>query len=298
MMLGSVAIVGPGRMGLALGYALAHSGEVRSLTVYGRHPEPPPHPLFNEGEARYVFGFEPLDRDTTALLLAVPDEVVPELANMLAQQGRAPEGCSALHLSGALPTDVLEPLYHQGYSVGSLHPLLTVSHSVRGAEQIPGSYFAVTGAPETVAIARRLTSAMGAELMTVPAGRRPLYHAAVVMASSYMIPLLRHSALLMQRAGVSGEEAVRSLLPLVRGTLTAIEEGGIPDSIRGPLARGEVETVALHLRALDPEDRGFYALLGLELLRLDEGAIDPGIKEEMAGLFGRHMDIETKGTGY
>jgi hypothetical protein len=36
--------------------------------------------------------------------------------------GNAPPGCVALHLSGALSTDVLAPLHGAGYGIGSHAP--------------------------------------------------------------------------------------------------------------------------------------------------------------------------------
>lgn len=297
-MMDSVAIIGPGRIGLTLAAALAESRQIRAVTVYGRHPEAPAHPIFTEGDARYVFGLEPLERDTSAVLLAVPDATVPEMAFALAGHGAPPDGCVAFHCSGALPTDVLEPLHHQGYSVGSFHPLLAVTNPTLDVGQLPGSWVAVTGAPETVAVARRLSNAMGMRLLSVPAGRRPQYHAAVVMASTLMLPLLGRSAKLMERAGISGEDALAALISLVRSTLDSIEIGGVPDSIRGPIARGDVETVALHLRALDFEDRRLYATLGLEVLRLSEGVLDPEAGGELAGLFAKYVELETTETGH
>jgi predicted short-subunit dehydrogenase-like oxidoreductase (DUF2520 family) len=293
MSLGSITIVGPGRMGLSLGMALVHSDAVRSLTVFGRHAEPPAHPLFMQGLARYVFGVEPLERDSTTLLLAVPDTAVPEVAHVLAAQGSAPNGCAAFHLSGALPTEVLEPLHHQGYGVGSFHPLVAVSHPLTGADRIPGSWAAVIGAPETVRTARMVADAIGMSMFAIPAGRRPLYHAAVVMASSYLLPLLGLSARLMERAGVDGDEAIAALIPLVRSTLSSIEGRGLPDSAGGPVSRGDVETTALHLRALDPEDQRLYALVGSEVLRLAADEMDEQAFDELAELFGRYIDVGT-----
>ena len=284
-MLASVTIVGPGRMGLALAGALREAEAVRRLTVFGRRPEPPAHPLFTHGEARYVFGVETVSPDTVAVFLAVPDAVVPEMAYTLAAHGPAPEGCAAFHLSAALPTDVLGPLQAQGFAVGSFHPLQVVAHAVVGAERLPGSYIAFMGSPEATAVARRLASAMGSRLLNVPAGRRPLFHAATVMASSYLPPLLDLAARLMERAGVSSEEALPALIPLVRGTLEDIGDRGIEASLAGPLAEGDVEAVALHLRALDPEDRELYAAFGEELLRLTGTRLDAetrhGLQEQL-----------------
>ena len=284
-MVPSVAIVGPGRMGLALGSALLQTDAIGRLTVFGRRPEPPAHPLFTQGHAEYVFGVEPLAADTSALFLAVPDPLVPEMAHTVAAQGRAPEGCAAFHISGVLSTDVLAPLHAQGYAVGSFHPLQAVAHPVSAADRIPGSYIAVMGAPEAMSVARLLTSAMGSPLIAVPASRRPLFHAATVMASNFLPPLLDLAARLMERAGVTSEEALPALLPLVRGTLSSIEERGLEASVRGPLVTGDVETVALHLRAMEPEDRRLYALFGKELLRLVRSNLDAERGAELHDLF-------------
>jgi predicted short-subunit dehydrogenase-like oxidoreductase (DUF2520 family) len=293
----AVTIVGPGRMGLALGAALVQSEAVERLTVFGRRPEPPAHPLFTQGRARYVFGVEPLERDTTAVFLAVPDAAVPEMAFTLGAQGPSPEGCVAYHLSGSLPTDVLAPLHQAGYELGAFHPLQAVSNPVSAADRIPGSFIAVTGSPLATAVARDLARGLGCEMFTVPANRRPLHHAATVLASNYLLPLLDLSARLMERAGAPPEDALRALLPLVRGTLSSIEERGLKASGRGPLVRGDAETVALHLRALDPEDQRLYALFGSELLRLVETELDDHSHAALAELFDRHVALETSGKG-
>lgn len=297
MSLGSVAIVGPGRMGLTFANALAEAREVRSLTVYGRHADAPPHPLFESGMAEYVYGAAPLDRDTSVLILAVPEAALPEVSVSFAAQGPAPDGCAAYHLSGAVPTDVLEPLHHQGFDVGSFHPLLSVAHPRTGAERIHGSWAAVTGGPEAVRTSNRLADALGMSVLRVPAGRRALYHAAVVMASSYLLPLLDLSVRLMERSGVDGDDALAALVPLARSTLAGIEDGGIPDSIRGPIPRGDVETVALHLRALDEEDQLLYALIGSEVLRLASRDLDRETYEAISDVLNRYGRLDALNAG-
>ena len=102
---------------------------------------------------------------------------------------------------------------------------------------------------------------------------------------------------MMERAGVDADDAIAALIPLVRSTLASVEERGVPDSLRGPVARGDVETTALHLRALDPEDQRLYALIGSEVLRLAAEGMDEQTVEELAEVFGRYVEIETTGTG-
>jgi hypothetical protein len=165
--------VGPGRAGLSLGYALWQAGAVGSLTYCGRKHDPPPHPLFIEGIARYVFGLELPEAGTTALFLSVPDETLAEVSMALAAQGEAPGGCVAFHLSGALGADPLAPLVAKGYSAGTLHPLQTLADPVLGARQLQGIYFALSGDPNAMATGRRLIHHLGGDSMSVPVSRRP-----------------------------------------------------------------------------------------------------------------------------
>lgn len=280
-----VTIVGPGRAGLALGYAMTQAEAVERLTVCGRHPEPPAHPLFTQGAAEYVFGLDRPGLGTEAVFLAVPDAVVPEMAHAVAGHGAPPERCAVFHLSGALSTEVLAPLHARGYAVGSFHPLQAIAHPVTGAERLPGSYVGVTGAPAAVGVARRLAAAIGCRVLMVPETWKPLYHAAAVMASNYLPPLLDAAARMLERAGVPHEEALAALLPLVRGALANVEEVGLEAAVTGPIARGDLETVGLHLRAMEPGDRQLYATLGRELARIAGARLDDDARGELLDRF-------------
>jgi predicted short-subunit dehydrogenase-like oxidoreductase (DUF2520 family) len=281
-------IIGPGRAGVSIGYALWQAGAVETLTFCGRRPDPPPHPLFIEGSARYVFGLERPAQGTTALLLAVPDEVLPEISMALAAHGQAPTGCSAFHLSGALGTDPLAPLIERGYSVGTFHPLQSLADPVLGGEQLRGVYFAVSGEPPAIAAARRMLNHLGAVIFSVPVSRRPLYHAAAVFASNYLAALVTAAGRLMAQAGVPEDEALDAILPLARGSLENLSRLGPVRALTGPVSRGDVETVRLHLRTLEPRERALYASLGLEILELArEGGLNEASLEELKEMFER-----------
>jgi predicted short-subunit dehydrogenase-like oxidoreductase (DUF2520 family) len=269
--------VGPGRAGLSLAYALWKAGAAEALTFAGRRPDPPAHPLFIQGWARYVFGLERPGPQTTALVLAVPDEALEEVAMGIAALGSAPPGCVAFHLSGAKGADPLSPLLEAGYEIGTLHPLQTLADPILGAEQLDGSYFAVSGGAAAISGARRILHHLGARVITVPVARRPLYHAAAVLASNYLTVLLGASARLMAQAGVPEDEALDAILPLARGSLENLGRLGPARALTGPIRRGDVETVRLHLKTLGPRERALYAALGLEALGL---AREAGLSEE------------------
>jgi predicted short-subunit dehydrogenase-like oxidoreductase (DUF2520 family) len=320
---GGIVIVGPGRMGLALGSALLQQDAVARLTFFGRGYEAPPHPLFDAhppggapggggaigpggaggghvggadagggidaggaagagasgatraAEYRMLPAAAP--PGTAAVLLAVPDSALPEVAWDLARMGDAPPGCAALHLSGALSTDVLAPLHGAGYSIGSLHPLIAVADPWLAAERVLGAAFAVSGEPAALGVARRLVSALGGRALVIPPQLRPLYHAAAVVASNYLVAITGLSMRLMAEAGVPEEDTLPALLPLLRGTLDNVAQLGVPAALTGPIARGDSDTVRLHLARLSAADRVLYCGLGMELLRL---AREAGLDEQ------------------
>jgi hypothetical protein len=298
----SIAVAGAGGLGLSLAHALARSGRFRRVTVFGRRPEPPEHPLFDDESVDWVFGLTSLDPDCIAVFLAVPDQAVPELAFTFGAQGSAPEGCAAFHVSGSLPTDVLAPLHQRGFGVGAFHPLIVIGDPGQGADRFVDATVAVTAAPDTLRTARLIADAVGSTVVSVPALRRPLFDAAVTLATDALLPVLGRSAVLMEEAGLERDEALRALLPLVRTMLSSVAEGGVPFSVAGPILRGDVEAAALHLRALEPPDQRFYAGVSHELLRLCHDV--PGLRggsersrEELSDLLRRYLEVETLEAG-
>lgn len=272
-----ILFVGPGRTGLSLGYALWQAGALESLGYCGRRPEPPAHPLFIEGGASYFFGIKRPDPETTAVFLTVPDDVLPEMAHTLAGQGAAPAGCAAFHCSGALTVDVLAPLHARGYHVGSLHPLQSLANPITGAQRLRGCWYAVSGESEAVGVARRLVAQLDGETLSIPVNRRPLYHAAAVVASNYLPVLTAMAARLLVLAGADQDQAVQALLPLMRGTLENVAEMGLAPALTGPIARGDLETVRLHLKSLPEREGRLYRELGREAVELADAH---GLDEE------------------
>jgi predicted short-subunit dehydrogenase-like oxidoreductase (DUF2520 family) len=233
-----------------------------------------------------VFGLEPLAPNTEAVLLSVPDDALAELAHTLAAQGDAPPGCAALHCSGALSTEPLAPLHARGYAVGSLHPLQAIAHALTGAERLVGAAFAVSGEPRAVAVARRITAALDGRILQIPVTRRPIYHAAAALASNGLAALLASAARVLIDAGVEPDDALPALLPLVRGTVDNFEEMGVLPGLTGPVVRGDVETVRLHLAALAPRDAALYRALGRELTELSAERRAPDYPaDELRSLF-------------
>lgn len=286
-MFDQIAIVGPGRMGLAMGAALAASGQIRRLTFFGRDDEPPPHPLFASRsiEVDYQIGTGPVPAETGVVIIAVPDDRIGDVAQLVASYGEAPAGCVALHLAGAVSTDPLSPLHAVGYSVGSLHPLQSVADPWSGGDRLVGAAYAICGEPEAMTVARRIVAALGGRPLVVPASQRPAYHAAAVLASNYLVTLAATAVRILREIGIDEEDALPAILPLMRGTLDNLEDLGLASALTGPIARGDIDTVRTHLARLSPSERALYSALGRETVQLSLAAgLDPVRAEELIAL--------------
>jgi predicted short-subunit dehydrogenase-like oxidoreductase (DUF2520 family) len=270
-------VVGPGRAGTAFASVLAGAG----VLVIGRSELAPDHPVMKLAGVRYATDYPGPPSPGTRVLLSVPDDTVAAVAAGLARLGEPGDGCVALHVSGALPASILEPLARRGYATGSLHPLQTLADPQRGAERLRGSFCTFEGDPAARNAATEIVEAAGGRMLEVHAADKARYHAACVFASNYVVACAAAATrLLSESVGVSREEAARALQPLWSGATANLEDPGLPQALTGPIARGDLETVRANLSALDDESRELYARLGLEALQLSrELGLDPATAE-------------------
>lgn len=287
-----VCIVGPGRLGLALGAALRRTRAAERLVYMGRSLDPPPHPLFDPHPdgfaAEYRLAPVPVPTGTTVLILTVPDAALAEVAYDLASLGPAPAGCTALHTSGTLSADVLAPMHGAGYALGSLYPLVAVADPWQPAERLIGAAFAVSGEPAALSAARRVIDALEGRAFVMPRTVRPLLQAAASLASGHLVALLVRAAALLEDAGVDPAESLPALLPLARGTLENLEKLGLRAALGGPVAGGDADGVRMQLGRLSEEDRTLYSALGRELLRHARAAgLDPRRADEVEAALAR-----------
>ena len=219
------------------------------------------------------------------VFITTPDDIIADIASRLDWH----RGQTVVHTSGVHSIDILELAQRQGAGICCLHPLQTFAGLEQAIENISGSTFAIEGEGQALEIAREMAESLHGNVITLKAGDKVLYHTAAVTVSNYLVTLMKIAADLWKPLGVPQDEAVKALLPLLKGTVHNIETVGIPGCLTGPISRGDIGTIEKHLDALDsehPEALDIYRSLGVRTLgiALAKGRLNLETAEEIKSL--------------
>jgi predicted short-subunit dehydrogenase-like oxidoreductase (DUF2520 family) len=250
----SIGVVGAGAVGSTLARALAERGfQITAIAArHLAHAEALAARL-PKGAALAVPP-EIAVRSCDLVFLAVPDDMIEPLARHLPWH----RGQSVIHLCGAKSTAALAAAADSGAAVAALHPLMTFPSVALDSptplllERLRGCYWGLESEVEWLAERlQHLVAALGGQVLHVPRGSRVPYHVGAVYASNYVVALLGAASALWETFGVEREEALRALLPLLRGAVESLAEHGLPQALSGPVARGDAGTVSAHLDWLE-----------------------------------------------
>lgn len=265
----SLAIVGAGRVGSALGRRLSEVGW-KIGAVVTRSEASARRAVRFIGAGKACAGMTARILASRVILISTPDDEIAHAAQELARVGEAQlAGSVVLHTSGAMDSEVLEPVRKRGAKVGSLHPLQ--SFSGVAVPSLEGRIFTIEGETQAVRVARRIARALGGSPVRIAGSKKLLYHAAAAMAAGHVLALEEAATELFVSLGMKRSEAVRGLLPLTRQVLENFERLGPRAAWTGPLSRGDYKIVRGHLNALQNSPREFalaYATLNRLVARV------------------------------
>lgn len=172
------------------------------------------------------------------------------------------------HMSGAKSSACLYPLREKGHQCFSLHPLQTISNVEQGQHLLGKCLYTAEG--DRSAEINQFLERLERPIVWITAAQKPYYHAAACVASNYLYTLAKEATDLMQLAGFSEELGFEALKPLMEGTLENLSHMAAKQALTGPIARGDVNTVAEHLYALSEHETllRVYKEMGLATLQL------------------------------
>src|SRR5262245_39880058 len=262
----TVTLIGPGRLGVSLAIALGLA-KYKVVSLVGRSRPKLRAAAKSLDVSCQLMVTKELGKGPVGdlIVVAVPDDQIPEVAESL-RKLKTPRRHTVLHTSGALSSTVLSSLAKKGWHTGSIHPLASISDPTSSAALLRSAFWCIEGDSTATRLGRKLVREIGGRSFSIDTNYKPLYHAAAVMSSGCMTALFDVALGMLEKCGVSRRNAQKMLLPLLESNTLNLSRSVPEDALTGTFARGDLETVKLHLAALGDnhldEVRELYRVLG------------------------------------
>ncbi|MDH4164023.1 MAG: DUF2520 domain-containing protein [Nitrospirota bacterium] len=284
----TVAIIGAGRVGGAIGHLLAKAGfTVIAVVCRTEAPAEKARVFIGSGSA----STDPIQAAGTAdiVFITTPDGAIRQVCERISQGRGFKPGSMVIHTSGAHTLDLLDSAKKSGVHRAVIHPLQSLPGMEQGAKNLPGSFFRIEADPEMLQAAKDIVAALGGIELVMPKWRSDkqsaaLYHAGAVAVSNYFVALIDYGLRFYQDLGADKQQALQAVLPLIKGTLANMEAMGTTQALTGPIARGDAETVKGHIQAMEerlPELLPLYRELAKQTIQIagERGLDDKKVEE-------------------
>lgn len=263
-----VAIVGPGRVGSALGRQL-RGPRVELLGFVGRNEAAATRACAWAGQGR-VLHWADL-RAAHVVIFAVGDADLAT-AVVAAVAASAQRSCALwLHTSGRFGLEVFRDAGlhvetgQPQVRLGALHPVAPFPDAEQGFRNLPGAPGVWLGEARSERLLVRLCHLLGLVPIQDRAGDRVLYHAACALAANGLTALRSQvDAVFAGAGGLDRADAARLADALMGSALRSCAALGPQSALSGPVLRGDAGTVVAHLRSLEasvPAVRATYVAL-------------------------------------
>ncbi|WP_342147265.1 Rossmann-like and DUF2520 domain-containing protein [Rickettsiella endosymbiont of Aleochara curtula] len=224
-------------------------------------------------------------RSADIYLIATPDDSIELIAQQITLLGILKPGNVVFHCSGLLSSESLSSVVRLGCYAASLHPIFSFSEPMMDVKTFRGTYCAFEGNKEALDRLLPLFNAIEGQIFLIEKKDKPLYHAASVLASNYLVTLSAMARDCYSKAGLNDELAENLTLALMSQALGKAQRLHPEKALTGPLQRADIGTLKKHLSALQPfpELEYIYKSLGKATLSLTRH--NESLKRSLTQLF-------------
>ena len=277
-----IGIIGAGRVGTGLALSFARAG--RKVVAVASRSTTSARALARRVPGSRVCSLQDAADRAGLVFLTVPDDAIEAVASGI----RWRAGVACVHCSGAGDLELLAKAAAQGARVGGFHPLRMFGEPGKSFD-LRGCAIAIAGPDALARDLALLARAIGARPLRLPEGGRALYHAAANFSGAFVVGLIAETVALWKKLGIAEKDALRALLPLLRGSVDNVEKLGAAGALGSVVARGDLGTIRKHLDALArsaPESVELYRQLSLRTIPLAraKGTLEAEAAKEIEAL--------------
>ncbi|MGF7429854.1 DUF2520 domain-containing protein [Thermoanaerobacterium thermosaccharolyticum] len=260
-----IGFIGAGKVGTSLGILLSNS----SIKVSGYLSRNLSSSLKASSltNSNAFSKYEDIIIASDVIIISTKDDCIKSIVEEILKHKSTINNKIFVHLSGSISIDVLKPLKEYGHTM-VMHPVQTCPSIEAAVSLLPESYFTIEGDDIAINAGINIVKAIGAKPIVIDGINKPLYHASCVVASNYLVTLIKAANELLKASDFPIEKYPDMLLPLIRGTLKNIDESGCDASLSGPIARYDIDTIKKHIENIkDDEILKLYKVMGLATIK-------------------------------
>lgn len=257
-------IIGCGNVGKTLAHLWVKHGVFQIQDVCNRSLESAQNACAFIGQGQPTQSINDL-RPANVFLIGTADQSIADCCELLVKSNVLQAGNIVFHCSGALPASILDFAKTADAVIASIHPIKSFADPSLCITNFAGTFCGAEGDVAALIELEKAFQAIGGQTLHVDSANKTFYHAASVIASNYLTALLELSIQSYVKAGLTREQALQIIDPIAHGTIKNILELDTARALTGPIARGDVSTVATQLNAFQdwkPEYGRLYQLLG------------------------------------
>ncbi|STX27506.1 Uncharacterized conserved protein [Legionella beliardensis] len=204
------------------------------------------------------------------IFITTPDDIIAQIALELADKKLVLPGSIIVHCSGVLSSDILRPLQELGCFIANFHPLKAFRKTLLDPAAFSACDCAIEGDEYALNVLATLFNPLGANLVAINPHKKAIYHAAAVLAANHLVTLATQAIELFMAAGIKEQDAKQITTRLIQTSLDNIKHTtDLSAALTGPLVRGDIMTIAKHLKAQENlSTLPLYKLLSLQSLSL------------------------------
>jgi predicted short-subunit dehydrogenase-like oxidoreductase (DUF2520 family) len=264
-----IGFIGAGKVGTAFGIYLKQKG-FKIAGYFSRTRQSGSRSAANTASL-YYSDLNQLIEETDIIFITATDDQIENICLQLCQTSSLRQGQIIIHMSGALPSTILSSAKAFGCHIYSLHPLLAFADIEKSVCDLPEARFCLEGDEERMYAIEEMLQVCGNKYFKLKSEQKALYHASACMLSNYLVTLVHNGLKIMESIQIANSTAFDAMLPLINCTLQNILEFGSEKALTGPISRGDINTVAKQLDAINtssPEQLALYASLSEETIKL------------------------------
>lgn len=261
-----IGFIGSGKVGFSLGKYFSLKGITLSGYYSKCYRDAIEASKFTSSKA--YENINDLVKDSSVIFITTPDDSINEVWQKISNINLTNK--IICHTSGSLTSSIFLNINNSDALAYSIHPIFAFSDKYNSYKDLQNAYFSIEGPESHIHLLKDFIDSLGNKSFVIDKNNKALYHLASVTVSNLVLSLINTGCSYLSKCGLSENDALEALLPLIQNNINNIKESGLISALTGPIERNDLDTIRHHMCAIPTCDAQLYKNLSLKLLPLSE----------------------------